>query len=569
MAASRWNPLLLRAYRAGVLVVIAWLIHAQQDWRGLQRQAPLTVERVRDFFPDAMGIGAVGANGLQRVADKDDATLGFVAQTAPLSDTIIGYSGPTNTMIAFDAKSVVIGLRVLHSDDTPDHLSSVLRSRAFFDSFKQLKLGAVTALPKVEAVSGATLTSTAIAQGVLERLGQSPSSLRFPAEITLAEVREMLPEVAALRPRKEARDVLEALDAAGAVIARVTRTAPTSDGIIGYKGPTDSLLILSPDGTTVQTFRLRKSYDTQDYVHYVTGDKFFIHGFQNMEVGTLADLDFAKAKIEGVSGATQTSWAVAEGLKERAKVLGKELSADKKTRLGGISFRVQDSVLLAIVLWSLVMTFTPLRGRAWARWLQHALLIGGAGLFFGAMLSQGLLVGWAKHGVPWQSSPVLVLLAALALAVPLFHRRQFYCHHYCPHGALQQLLARRVRWQPAVPARLGRWLEMLPPGLLLGVLIIAMLGLKVDLNSLEPFDAWLIRVAGWSTVVIAVLGLVASLFVPMAYCRYGCPTGALLKFVRYTGHADRLGLKDAVALGFVITAVIMHWQREALSAWLG
>jgi Na+-translocating ferredoxin:NAD+ oxidoreductase RnfG subunit len=562
------KPFLLRAYRAGVLVLIAWLIHDQQKWLTDQRQATLTVERVRDFFPDAKVLGAVESNGLQRVWDGNENTLGFVAQTAPLSDRIIGYSGPTNTLIAFDAQARVTGLRILHSDDTPDHLSSVLRKRSFFDAFKGLKLGAPDAKAKVDAVSGATLTSTAIAEGVLKRLGQKASSLRFPKEVSLEEVRAVVPEAAALRPVKSPVGFVDVLDAAGKVIAKAGRTAPVSDGIIGYKGPTDSLIILNAEGTKLEAFRLRKTYDTQDYVAYVTGDKFFMNLFNSMEVGKLANLDFQQAKIEGVSGATQTSWSVAEGLKERAKSIVAS-AQDKDTAGLRIAFKLQDAVLLGVVLLSLVMTFTSLRGKAWARWLHHALLILGAGLFCGAMLSQGLLVGWAKHGIPWQSSPMLVLLVAFALAVPLFQRRQFYCHHYCPHGALQQVLAHRLKWQLKVPHTLGRWLDKMPVALLIVVLVVAMLGLNVDLNALEAFDAWLIRIAGWSAIVIAVTGLVASLFVPMAYCRYGCPTGALLKFVRYSGQGDGFGRKDLLALAFVLAAAVMHWKREALIAWIG
>jgi polyferredoxin len=204
------------------------------------------------------------------------------------------------------------------------------------------------------------------------------------------------------------------------------------------------------------------------------------------------------------------------------------------------------------------MTFTSLRGHRWARWLHHALLIGYAGLYCGAMLSQGLFAGWALHGVPWQSAPVLVLLAAFALALPLFTRRQFYCHHYCPHGALQQVLAHRLKWQLHVPHRLGLWLEKVPWLLLVFVLTAVMLTWSVNLNALEPFDAWLIRVAGWGTIAVAIVGLVASLFVPMAYCRYGCPTGALLKFVRYAGHGDAFGKRDIGALLLVLAAVLLR-----------
>ncbi|NIP94636.1 MAG: hypothetical protein GWO24_14810, partial [Akkermansiaceae bacterium] len=65
------------------------------------------------------------------------------------------------------------------------------------------------------------------------------------------------------------------------------------------------------------------------------------------------------------------------------------------------------------------------------------------------------------------------------------------------------------------------------------VLASVMLGLGLNLAAMEAFDAYLFRVAGWMSIAIAIAGLLASAFIPLAYCKYGCPTGLLLKFVRW------------------------------------
>src|SRR5690348_15318451 len=133
----RSHPLLLRLYRAGVLVVIAWLIHDQHRWFMAQSEASLDVSRVRDFYPSAASLGPRDPDsGVQRVIDSAGATVGLVTQTAPESDKILGYSGPTNTLIACDAQGKVIGLRVLRSGDTSEHLAEVIKHREFFNTFK-------------------------------------------------------------------------------------------------------------------------------------------------------------------------------------------------------------------------------------------------------------------------------------------------------------------------------------------------------------------------------------------------------------------------------------------------
>jgi hypothetical protein len=76
----------------------------------------------------------------------------------------------------------------------------------------------------------------------------------------------------------------------------------------------------------------------------------------------------------------------------------------------------------------------------------------------------------------------------------------------------------------------------------------------LNLASIEPFDAYLFRVAGVATISIAIVGLVVSCFVPMAYCRYGCPTGAILGFLRKHARSDRWSRRDTFALSLMLIA---------------
>jgi polyferredoxin len=96
----------------------------------------------------------------------------------------------------------------------------------------------------------------------------------------------------------------------------------------------------------------------------------------------------------------------------------------------------------------------------------------------------------------------------------------------------------------------------LPFMLLAFVLLSVVFALPVDLNALEPFDAYLFRVAGWASMVIAIAGLLWSLVTPLAYCRYGCPTGALFKLLRFTGAADRFGTRDWLAAACVVMVLL-------------
>jgi len=544
------RPTLIRLWRLALLAAAVLVIReATQERAREEAGAALRPERLRDFFPEVASLGeALPTSGWRPVFDGAQKLLGYVTTTAPESDAIIGYSGPTNSLLVFDTKGVLTGIRVLKSYDTSDHLAEVIADRAFFNQFKGRKPGEAGEGP-LHTVTGATLTSAAIAQGVMAKLGQSAgTSLRFPDEITLAEVQTLMKEAASLKASGKHPGGFEVLDAQGKRIALVVRTSPVTDTLVGYKGPTDTLMLLDPGGGVLKKIALRRSYDTKRYVGYVTGDEYFLNLFNDKPLEELAELDFEKAKIEGVSGATETSWSMAEGLKRRA---GNLLEQRPTGWLRRVQWRWQDWGHMAVLASALIMAFTRLRGRAWVRHGHHALLVVYVGFIAGELLSQGLLAGWAAHGTPWRSAPGLLLLAAVALLGPVLTSKQLYCHHICPHGALQQLLARRLRWQWKVPAGVDRALSRLPFVLLAFVFLTVVFGWGVDLNALEPFDAYVFRVAGWASIGIAVIGVVASLFTPLAYCKYGCPTGAVFKLIRFTGDGDRLGARDWIAAGLI------------------
>jgi polyferredoxin len=191
-------------------------------------------------------------------------------------------------------------------------------------------------------------------------------------------------------------------------------------------------------------------------------------------------------------------------------------------------------------------------------------LIGYLGFWNGQLLAQSLLSGWASSGVAWRIAPGLALLLGAALIVPWTSRRALYCSQICPHGAAQELLGRLTRTRLRLPRGVDAGLRWLPPLLVALVVAVTILNLPFDLAGIEPFDAYLFRTAGVATIAIAVAGLVASLLVPMAYCKYGCPTGAVLSFIRSHGKADSFGHGDLFAGILVLFAFALCLKYEAL-----
>ena len=379
------------------------------------------------------------------------------------------------------------------------------------------------------------------------------------APVRVAEVTGWFTNAAELRVDLGARGGFHVLAKDGTELGYLIRTLPQAERILGYCGITDTLVALDREGR-VLGFRIRKSEDTKTHVGDVMADRHFKKTWNGLTWEEVAGMDLKAAGVEGVSGATMTSLAVAEGIVHRFRVAQGELRP-QAVRVGA-----RDFGLAAVVALGAWLTFTKREGRErWRRWFQW-MVIGYVGFLNGDLLAQSLLAGWAKSGVAWRMAPGLVLFAAAAFAVPWVGKRPLYCQQLCPHGAAQEVITRLapVRWRIAVPAALDRALRRLPGALLLFVLIVVMLPLDFDLASLEPFDAYVIRSAGVATIAVAVIGLLAAVSVPKAYCKYGCPTGALLEFVRARGAGDKFGKRDVVAGLLLGVALVLHWQHAAV-----
>ena len=86
-------------------------------------------------------------------------------RTAPSTDGIIGYAGPSDLLIAEELDGAVRGVSILSSGDTPDHTALVEQDSHFATALTGWQ-PANQPMPRVEAVSGSTLTSLAMAEAV-------------------------------------------------------------------------------------------------------------------------------------------------------------------------------------------------------------------------------------------------------------------------------------------------------------------------------------------------------------------------------------------------------------------
>jgi len=564
---KRLVPIAAHAARLAVVAAIAWLVHAEHR-RFLARQqtsdlAGLPLARVQRHLAQAAAIGGPSdaVAGGRDLVDAAGSRIGTVLRTSPAGDAAIGFSGPSDVLVVCDAGLRVAGMELLASRDTRDHVHAVERDAAFWRSFvgKSLEELADGAAGRPHAVTGATLTSHAIAEAVARRLGGGSATSRFAVPPTLGDLKRIFPEADRIEADAGDPAVIRVTDSTGIPLGWALRTTPAADRVIGYQGPTDALVGFDPQGRVCGVAVL-SSYDNEPYVGYVRDDRAFRRIWRGMTLEELAGIDPDRTGIEGVSGATMTSQAVAAGIvraaREHARRRPPPAGPAWVDMLRGIDGPQWGAI--GVIAAAILTAFTRLRGGWFGRLALPVAVLAYLGFGAGAVLSQAQLVGWAQAGVP-RGAVVLTVLAVAALALPAVTGRNVYCSHLCAHGAAQQMLVRLVKPRRRLPGWLRPALALLPWALLAVAILSALLHLPVNLVDLEPFDAYLPAVAGVAALVLFAVSLAASCFFPMAYCRHGCPTGALLDHVRLHGRSDRVTWRDGVLVACLAVAAAVHW----------
>ena len=557
MPSPRVSAWLVKGWRLAALFLAALL---------LQRTTPLTesaltrlgLDDAKAFFPDAKRLKS-GPNQTLLVQDEHGNRLGRLVTTAPDADSILGYAGPSNVLVALDIHEKIVGTRILSSEDTPEHVDALRKEPAFGTSFKEWR-PTTQPTPKLEAYAGSTLTAYAIAESIQKRLSGNYVSLRFATPLSLKEVQSVgFPDATSFEPNVPRLGWNLVRGPNRTHLGYVVRSSPSADEVIGYAGPSETLIAVESDGLRLRQVLLRTTYDTEEYVSRIKDQepdpqgRTFFKDLTKWNTREWAEFDFRKGELDTVAGATLTSYAIAKGLQTR---FSDDAHGGRREKQDAWQ-KLRTGALWCFLVGALLMTFTSWHGRPIVRTLWQILLVGGLGLWLGQLLSLSLFAGWARHGIPWAQAPALLFLGAVALLVPWGARRQLYCHHVCPHGAAQELLGGFKRLHVAVPTRWHAWLGKLPAIALAGAFLAALLWPRWNIGQIEPFDAWILGIGVAIPLTLAAVGLVASVAVPQAYCKYGCPTGALFKFVRSANQAETWGRRDTWAAGVLALGAVV------------
>lgn len=252
-------------------------------------------------------------------------------------------------------------------------------------------------------------------------------------------------------------------------------------------------------------------------------------------------IDEAMAEdVDAVSGATFSSKAIIRNVQRGLAYAkqhgladgGKGAQKESVERTVATGWTLGSIVaLIAVLLGAVVPLFTNNRRLHLVQLVVNVVVLG---LWTGTFVSYTLFLRLFAGGVSLSaigtlSAPLLMLI--VALLYPLAGRSGHYCAHVCPFGSAQELAGKLSRRKLRITPRVLRVLTALR-NLLWGVLMALLLtGTCSAWIDYELFTAFIYSSASVWVIVLAMLFLVLSVWVPRPYCRFVCPTGALMKSV--------------------------------------
>ena len=322
--------------------------------------------------------------------------------------------------------------------------------------------------------------------------------------------------------------------------AFVVNTKPLAKDVQGYGGPVP-LKIHIKDGR-VAAVEAEPNAESPDFFNRA---KELLNHWQNKSV------DEALAEeVDAVSGATFSSRAIIANM-QRGLAYAKQhgqwgedgsvgalgtsappIVGSVSNSVGALETSAPPIVALIVVLLGAVVPLFYNNRRL--HLVQLAVNVVVLGLWTGTFVSYTLFLRIFSGGVSLSTigalaAPLLMLI--VALIYPLAGRSGHYCANVCPFGSAQELAGKLSRRKLRITPRVLKLLSVLR-NLLWGVLMALLLtGTCTAWIDYELFTAFLYSSASVWVIVLAALFLVLSVWVPRPYCRFVCPTGALVKSV--------------------------------------
>ncbi len=304
-------------------------------------------------------------------------------------------------------------------------------------------------------------------------------------------------------------------------------TSELAKHIIGYTGAIEMLVVTDPQ-LNVTRIRVLSHQETPGYMDDLQG---YVNRLVDQGVNPLSRLG---EDVDGISGATVTSQAVLNTLKESLIALSVQIGSfqgefinDQKN-----AWPV-DQIFFPLILFVVAFIASFLKNK-WLRWIAII-----AGLFYFGFLTQTMfsIIHVAnltmRKGPSLAVFPLIFMIIGLALLSVLFYRN-IYCRSLCPFGGIQEItwsFARKIKIKRLQPTSKIDFLRNIRFLVLFASLLIAFILGNTQAIIFEPYVLLFGSRLTWLGLLFLGLLILISLFKYRFWCCYFCPVGALCSII--------------------------------------
>jgi len=297
----------------------------------------------------------------------------------------------------------------------------------------------------------------------------------------------------------------------------VVNTSGLTHDVTGYAGPVP-VEITFTDGR-IDSIAPLDNNETPGFFKRVT-DSSILKEFTGKTAQEALDMD-----VDAVTGATYSSTALIENIRRGVAFYAEDNTASSH---GGAQRGPAFYASLAVVLMGAIVSLKIKNKRY--RIVQQLLNVGVLGFWAGTFVDYTVMLSVMSNGLGASASAVTLLMLFVAFIYPLFGKKDHYCMWICPLGSLQELASRcNPRYKIKMNARTVKALQWVRT-ILWGVLMLCLwTGFFISWIDYELFTAFMVNEAATGVVIAGAAFVVLSLFVTRPYCRFVCPTGALMR----------------------------------------
>ncbi len=300
---------------------------------------------------------------------------------------------------------------------------------------------------------------------------------------------------------------------------RVINSTSLATDVVGFSGLTPVKVYIKDD--VILRVETEPNSETESFFRKVTQSG-LLDKWSGKSLSEAVEIE-----VDNVSGATYSARAVTENVR-RAIAYGASVEPSSRGLFAWLDFKAVVGIIVILIGVCLTFMKRKSRGLDVAYMILNVVVLG---LWCGSFLSLSQFVSWMSNGF---NLSLTIFLLAVVILMPIFGHKGSYCQRHCPMGSAQELMWRIPSPEIKLGAKLTKSLNHLRYYILMILLLLMWVGVGFEIMDYELFSAFLIGSASNVVLALAVVFLILSLFIKRPYCRFICPTGAMITTLQKT-----------------------------------